>query len=655
MEDILSPPSVKIADTTSSVVADPRNPYDSSVWAKNMHQFMANKIYNRRNKPVKLKFEHPEVSRVRDAIQNRQLEAARKKSKVLGLRLLHGSQASGVLRPEFDLEECAAVYDAEPYVSAAVRRQLNIWYKQEFKFTATEAKLADYLNQRFMDMSFVTGIPTEKLFKMITRDLLKYSNAFVIKYRDKADSGIAKFKPGRPMPVAGYFPVSALNMFPRFENGKLISWVRYLDDGTLAAELNPKDVIHFTFESEPDFLFGKPRMLGAIEDIAALRRIEENIEVLLQKYLFPLFQLTIGTENAPAQYLADGTSEIDIGRLMFEEMQQEGMLIGTERHKLEAIGAKGQALDGIKYLAHFKSRVFTALGVSPLDMGEGDTANRSTADNISQNLKERVLDDQSEFACQVKQFMVTELLLEHPEDISVVRNLGKVKLHFPEVDVDNKIKKENHAINLYNNNVIDEDEVRAEIGKLPITTDEQRSKMRHALIDIPLAIISAVDEPFTKEAKSAVKARTSADQAGTAGPATKSNQPAKPKSGSGSKGGGRPAGSKKKGTPASRTAQAATTPTNQHGTNPGPTKAKSNLEKGLLGVRLSDFISIAILTDDVEDLETSIDERFTDNYLNRILKDIIYSLDWNTIDRSQRRSTLFAELMVYGNTFKRDE
>lgn len=656
MEDLLRVPDADLTQALTTMPT-PRNPYSSSVWQEGIHTFMANRAYGRRGKPIlDITSEHPEVKKLRDALQNRQFETARKKTTVIGLRLLYGSKTGGVLKPEFDLEESVAIYDAEPFVSAAVRRQLNIWFKQEFQFTSPDRRISDYLNQRFMDMAFVTGIPTKQLFKMIVRDLLKFSNAFVIKHRDKNLSGIAKFKPGRPAPVAGYFPVAAINMFPRFNNGRLVSWIRYLDDGTLAAELDPRDVIHFTFEREPDFLFGKPRTLGAVEDIAALRRIEENVEVLLQKYLFPLFQLTVGTETAPAQYLADGTSEVEVGRMMLEEMQQEGMLIGTERHKLEVVGAKGAAMDASKYIQHFKSRVYTALGISPLDMGEGDTANRSTADNISQNLKERVLDDQGEFGCQVIQFMVAELLLEHPEDISVPRNLSKVKLNFPEVDVDNKIKKENHIINLWNNNIITEDETRAEIGKLPMT-EEERSMTHFALVEVPMAIISAVDEPFTKEAKNAVKARTKADTAGvTSGPATKSNQPAKSKPGTGSKSGGRPAGAKKKaGTPASRAPQAATTPTNQFGTNPGPTKAKSSFEKTLVGVRLSNFISIAIQLDDDEQMENTVNDRFEDTELRKILKDTISGLDWNTIDRAERRSVLISELIVHADRFKQDE
>ena len=171
-----------------------------------------------------------------------------------------------------------------------------------------------------------------------------------------------------------------------------------------------------------------------------------------------------------------------------------------------------------------------------------------------------------------------------------------------------------------------------------------------------MALISAVDEPFSKEAKAAVKARTKADQAGTtAGPATKNNQPVKAKPGTGSKGGGRPAGSKKKGTPATRAPQAATTPSNQFGTNPGPTKAKSSLEQDLLGVRLSDFISIATITDDLAELEINIDERFSDEELNKILKDTISAVDWNTINRSNRRAILVSELIVYADRFKEDE
>lgn len=990
MEDILRIPEDDVQNALSTMPTI-KNPYSSSIWSDGIHQFIANKVYSRRNAPkIEIISEHPEVIKLKDALQNRQLEAAKNKQKVVGLRLLYGSKAGGVMSPEFDLEECVAIYDSEPFVSSAIRRQLNIWFKQPFTFVSPERKLADYLNQRFMDMAFVTGIPTLQLFKMIIRDLLRFSNAFLIKYRDKDLSGIAKFKPGRPAPVAGYFPVSALNMYPRFNNGKLVSWIRYLDDGTMAAELNPKDVIHFTFEREPDFMFGKPRTLGAVEDIAALRRIEENVEVLLQKYLFPLFQLTIGTPEAPAQYLADGVSELEIGRDMLEAMQQEGMLVGTERHKLEMVGAKSGAMDARHYLSHFKSRVFTALGISPLDMGEGDcydeatqtltengwkyhyeidhikekiatynpkthqiefeyatykyegfyqgdmirfsgkhldmlvtpkhdmwikerhagsqfnkdykamnlfarsqnsewhfmdaapitnitktfgayqkdglpelvgyyasegcldaynenlnkyrinlsqqpgivldamkdavkrlgfkynicqghnamsmtfsnkkmfywlkenvgqgsynkhlpkdilawnfidkkklldalidgdgsrdkrpgrtnfvyytvsdqladdvqilamslgysakvvktkqsaksygtwinrvlisdksirsinrakhmnseyyegviycynvpnhlfvtrrngkvaiqgnTANRSTADNISQNLKERVLDDQGEFASQVIQFMVSELLMEHPEDISVPRNLQKIRLHFPEVDLDNKIKKENHAINLWNNGGLTEDEFRAELGKMPIITNEERSKTKHALIDIPLALISAVDEPFSSEAKAAVKARTTADKAAVgSAPKTKTNQAPKSKPGTGASSSGRPKGSKKSGTPASRAAQAATTPTNQHGTNPGPTKAKSSLEKDLVGIRLSNFISIATITNTVEELENTIDDRFADPNLNEILKNTISKVEWNTIDMDERRSVLVAELIMHADLFKEGE
>lgn len=635
-----------IVDTEYVGSSNPKVPSQA-----NLAQFLARRAVDHKHRYLKIN-EDPHVTKVMDALKNREFELAKKSAKVIGMGLIAGTgRISSMVPPEFDLQESAAVYDAEPYFRAAVGRQINIWFKQGFKFISNNPALSEYITRRFDDMSFVTGITTHQLFKQIVRDLLKFGNAFVYKHRDADLAPLAKQKEGRRAPVCGYFPMSAMNMYPLYDRGRLKAWIRYLNDGTELEEISPQDVIHFTFDREPDFLFGKPRILGAVEDIAALRRIEENVEVLLVKYLFPIFQFTVGTEDAPAQYLPDGTSEIDIAKALIEEMNQEGLLVGTERHKLEVVGAKSAGLDARHYLAHFKSRVLTALGVSPLDMGEGGQTNRSSADNISQNLKERVMEDQRDFVDQIQHFMIAELFIEHPEDRSAANSYHKVSMWFPEVDLDNLIKKQTHITALWNNDLLTETEAREELGRQPIQPDE-RSQMRFSMIDVPMAIISAVDEPWTKEAKAAVKARSESPTPSGSGSATTKKSSSTPKIGSGQRGGQGPT-KKKKGKPAANAVSTLIQPTNQYGKNPGPTKRKSSMERDMLGDRLVSFITMSMLfQNNVEMIEDTIDMYFQEVNQRKIIKDIFSKIDMNTIDMKELRAFLVSELIPYSDEFK---
>lgn len=575
----------------------------------------------------------PAFKKFADALQNRNFESLKKSSKVVGLKL--NNISDGLVQPEFDLYEVAAAFDAEPYVRRVITRQINLWFKKNFKFVGENNSYIGYVQKRFKQIAYVSGVPTVELFRGIVFDLLKYSNAFIVKVRNK-DLSAGSTKNGTP--IAGYYQVSPLKMYPYYDDGELIKWIRFLNDGTRYQEFAVKDVIHFTFDREPDFLFGKPRLLGVIEDIAALRRIEENVEVLIVKYLFPFFHFKVGTDEAPCQYFPNGSSEIDVATTMLNNMEQEGMLVTSERFNMEAVGAENKAMDAKDYLQHFKMRVFTGLGVSPVDMGEGDTANRSTADSISQNLKDLVIQDQKSFAAQVQHYMIAELFLEHPDDVSALNAYDEVNIGFANVDLDNQIKEETHAINLFNNNMITEDEGRIALNRTPLN-DAQRAKTHFSLIEVPGLIISAADEPFTKEAKQALKTRTPDPNApGIPAPGTGGNT----KSRTGGKGKRKVA---KPGTPASRPVMVKIQPENQFGVNPGPTKRKSSTEKDIIGEKLTHVVGLVLLNNDLEPFEDTIRYSLGDNY--DAIMDLINKTKASTSDRSQLRSLLVSELAVW--------
>ena len=633
----------------ASILEDPQYQANSMRW-------LTQQAYEERGRPLKLlePMEHHRVQKLLDALANKNFEALRNSPKVLGLKIV-SAYTNGLLRPEFNLLEHAAVYDAEPLVRKAITRQLNLWFKQGFNFIGEDQALVDYIRKRFKSIAYVTGQPTLELFRMIVTSLLKYSNAFIIKVRDaNLSTGIAH---DGMAPVAGYFCVSPLNMFPKYRNGKLEMWIRFLKDGTRFWEFDPRDVIHLTLDREPDFLFGKPRLLGVIEDVAALRRIEENVEVLISKFLFPVYQLSVGTPEAPCKYYGDGSSEIDMAKVMVQNMEAEGMLITSERFKLEIVGARSEALDIQHYLTHFKNRLYAGLGVSAVDMGEGDTANRATADNISQNLKDLVVEDQLGFAAQIQQRMFGDLFLEHPQKISALNAFDQVKMRFAHVDLDNLIKHESHMIQLWNNDLVTQNEARQQIGR-DVFTDDDRLETRFHLIDVPLAIIAARDEPFTAAAKKV--AGSNSQKALGGGPKPKGALPAAKKKGgaggpTGHGGGAGPMRTKspapkivpgqppvKKGAKHGGPASNITGPANQHGKNPGPAKAKSSVDVGLIGSALAGLTDELVHTKNFIEMAKVIVEHFPDNHDQDVILPVVEEALKDCKLRSHLRAGLIA-------------
>lgn len=652
-----------------SILEDERYSEDVRYWVANQ--------LDKRGYVGAVSYETQRVKELKDAISNRNFESMRQSPRLIGLGLTRTGH-SGIRPPEFDLLEQAALYDAEPLAKAAIQRQLDLWFKQGYRLVGPNKKLNTYINDRLNQIALISGIPIREMLRTVVRSLLKYSNAFLIKVRNAELSGGIR-KPGRPLPIAGLFPVSPMSIFPEYENGSLVRWVRILKDGTRVQRFDRKDVLHLTFDKEEDFLFGKPRMLGAVEDVAALRRIEENIEILLAKFLNPIFQLMVGTDNDPCKYYPNGTSELDAAKGMIQDMEQEGMLITSERHKLDVVGAFNQAMDATEYLKHFKNRLYTGLGTSAVDMGEGDTANRSTADNISQNLKDRVIADQVLFTDQLQMFLFADLIAEHPDDLSVWRNYTQVGLRFFNVDLDNRIKYEAHVTNLFNNNLLNEDESREELGRQPFTEGE-RSRTHFNLIDVPIAVIGAGDEKWSGKIGKGVLAtvqpalgdpkQTPTGAIGTGG-------------GAGNKGGGsRPKKdpSKPSSAPA-REVGVRVQPENQFGKNPGPTKRKSSVDpdgntgievkdgvevlpprtvradtdEQLIGTRLCRLVDALALAKDKGEVEEEISKRFPEESDHRHILPVVTNAYSACTYRAELRAALVAGLIPLADRFRDEE
>lgn len=417
--------------------------------------------------------------------------------------------------PEWDLAECGRIIDTEALVRRAFAVKEALFTKEGYDFIGSRPERVAYIRKRLQQMEHAGGVPFPILMSWTINSLVRMSNAFWVKKRDRKASG------GGPRtnangkklePVAAYFPVPAETMrFKRDEFGRVMKYQQIVY-GKEPVEFAPEDVIHFYFDKREGFSVGTPVLAPVKDDIRALRRIEENIELLVYAHLFPLYHYQVGTDSAPAMVFPDGSTEVEVVQQEVANMPSDGCWVTPERHSIEVVGANGEALDTEKILDHFKQRIFTGLGVSSVDMGEGGTSNRSTAQTMSRNLIDRTKSEQRVVESFVNKFVIEELLLESSfsqNDIFMEDNL--VSLSFKEIDNEAKQALENHAVQMYVQHGFSHDEMREYIGREPFTEgDWEKSYWRQ--IDEPTKLMQSLDEPYSPEAKAVARANTTSIQ-----------------------------------------------------------------------------------------------------------------------------------------------
>jgi hypothetical protein len=198
---------------------------------------------------------------------------------------------------------------------------------------------------------------------------------------------------------------------------------------------------------------------------------------------------------------------------------------------------------------------------------------------MSRNLVDDVKLYQRTWEKFVNEYIIKELLLEstfeNPLDEGNI-----VYLRFNEIDVDAKIKVQNHATQLFTTNGITHSEYRRSIGREPFS-DEDWEDSFWTLIEEPRALISAVDEPYLASAAVVNSEETSIspDDQSAAEAARKKEADLEAKTQAKiARAKPRPATAKSRASRGARSSAAANRPSNQHGTKTGPEKRKSSFD-----------------------------------------------------------------------------
>jgi hypothetical protein len=382
----------------------------------------------------------------------------------------------GIREPEYDLLEPWTLLDVESLYKQSIERRLSLAFRNGYEVTGDNSSFVDYINRRLAQMSFIMRQEFESFFKEVLLNLYVCSNCIIIKIRDEEGSGgVPNEKNNNRTPIAAYKIIPPQTIFPYLDGkGSIEKWRRFFGNGRPYRDYDVEDVIHFHWDKKPGHLFGTPRTASVRDDIFALRRHEENYELLLVNHLFPLFHVAVGSEEAPCEILPNGLSEIDVIKRLIQEMPKEGVFVTDERVKVDVHGAAKEGIDPNPLLEHYKQRVISGLGMSPMDLGIADTSNRATADSISQNLKDSIITDLKWFGGQVKMFVFRDLFSESRTALSVQRATDDISIEFHEIDMDTMVKKETHAINKFNNQAITRTELRQHLKMKPVEKHQEK-------------------------------------------------------------------------------------------------------------------------------------------------------------------------------------
>jgi len=383
------------------------------------------------------------------------------------------------IRHEYDLYEYGRIIDTEALVSRAFQKKKTLVFKQGYEITSKNAENLAYVKRRLDEIAYVSRIPFRKLLRETAKNIITFHNAYIVKVRKKsASSGKMRLYRGvkEVEPIAAWFNLAPETIETKInESGEGKKFRQHIT-GNKYRDFPEHNIIHDAYDKRTGYTMGTPPLEAVKDDILALRRIEESVETLIYKSLFPIIHVKVGTDKNPARTMPNGVSEVSAATQLLANIEDNGGLVTSERVEVNAIGSESLALRVESYLDHFKKRVYAGLGMSGIDFGDGDTTGRATGEVLSASLADSVIDYQVEMEDLITREMFDELLLEtgkyaHPFEISAE---DRVFLTLRNTSTDEMIKKESHALNMMNSGLTLHNEAREFIGKEPLTEEQMR-------------------------------------------------------------------------------------------------------------------------------------------------------------------------------------
>lgn len=396
-------------------------------------------------------------------------------------------KAATTITSPYDYGRIDSFHSKESYFSRSVTRQLETLLRNGFTFVSDDKQALALLNKELNLIQMASLLPLNQIYATIIKNLAKYGMVFVEKVRGKATQenigsikflnvlrphrmqvylddngmilGVNDVPTGPPLAIRSFFGKRVLAQFPR---------------------VKVKDLC---FGSIDNNIFPEPPPSQSLDDILSLRSVEETIELMCAQYGSPLLHNKVGTTEEPADI-----NEVLSVHNRIVDMATNGFVSTDHRVTLVAVPLQDASMDLMPVVNHFKGRVLVGTGSSNISLGEGDTANRNTAESIDDALEDRC----AFFAgivCDIfnKNIIPDILMSTGKYNFSSIFNAeGEpiVQLHHEEMRIEKKVTKSNHVVSLWETNLITRETALKSLRLPPITGGEEKDTFLH-LVQIP--------------------------------------------------------------------------------------------------------------------------------------------------------------------------
>lgn len=378
----------------------------------------------------------------------------------------------------YDFAETYRIIDTESFVSSTFRKKRTLILKDGFQFISEDDKDVTYIKRRLEEMQYVTGKSFKEFLGEVTASFINNHNVFILPVRKAASSSGNKRKIAglKVEPIAGLYVLPETKVRILEDEWGQVTGYKYQVSKTTYRYFKPNEILHLKFEAKPGMHLGTPPLEALVDDIIALRQIEESLERLIYKLSVPIIHAKVGTPEKPAGIdRLTGEKEVDQVNQALLHMEDAGGITTSERVEFKMLGAESQALRLSGYLEYFKNRVLVGLSISDLDFGVANSTSSGSAEIVTKALRENVEMYQRELEDFITDHIISELLLESDaySDDFYIEDEYKVKFKLSSDNIDDKIKIESHYINEVNAYLMTPDEYRVKTGKRPLTEKEK--------------------------------------------------------------------------------------------------------------------------------------------------------------------------------------
>lgn len=399
--------------------------------------------------------------------------------------------------PPFNINDIDTAMFLDGIVGRAIAKYIQLIFKEGFILEGKNANNVEYIKQRFAIFENTAEGGLDWMLRSIASDVVKYGNCIMVKSRYRKETipqvnrmhrrhlGKNKHVKGitGPTPISGFWYQEFGQMSAKLDIHKGIP-VHYQQEAPdkKTVKWPAKEIVHFTFDKPAKSIWGRSFIIPVLDDIKLLRSMENHASDLFYRYLNPLLHATIGKNDQIINHRAM-KGEVRMLSHLINTSPPQATLVTDGRVEIKSVTNSGESIPTIEYLKYFTLRVLMGLGVSPVIMGEGDTANRGTADSLVAQMRDNIQTFQEVISAQFTKFIINELLME--AGINILRPEEQVTIKFNEIDTDLLIKKRNEITQRWIMGLVTHPEARLEMG-LDALDKSEESELYLNKVEIPL-------------------------------------------------------------------------------------------------------------------------------------------------------------------------